>query len=50
MVRWEGSPADGFVYNEACVQGGLNVPGGKYYLADAGFGSCSTLIVPYRNT
>ena len=50
MVGWEGSAADGFVYNEACVQGGLAVPRGKYYLTDAGFASCDTLLVLYRST
>ena len=50
MVGWEGSAADGFVYNEARVWGSLAVPRGKYYLADAGFASCDTLLVPYRST
>lgn len=25
------------------------IPNGKYYLADAGFALCDTLLVPYRN-
>lgn len=27
----------------------LNIPPGKYYLADAGFGSCDATLVPYRS-
>jgi hypothetical protein len=44
---WEGSAADALVYHDArCVD--FRVPPGKCYLADAGFGLCEELLVPYR--
>ena len=43
---WEGSATDGQVY-ESALQDGLNIPQGKYYLADAGFPSCEELLIPY---
>lgn len=44
---WEGSAADGRTYEDARKYD-LAIPAGKYYLADAGFPSCDTLLVPYR--
>ena len=44
---WEGSATDAWVY-ESALQDGLNIPQGKYYLADAGFPSCEELLIPYR--
>lgn len=44
---WEGSAADGRIYEDA-RQHDFAIPAGKYYLADAGFPSCDTLLVPYR--
>ena len=44
---WDGSAADAAVYNDA-RQSDLTIPEGKYYLADAGFGSCDALLVPFR--
>jgi DDE superfamily endonuclease len=44
---WEGSATDARVY-EAAREGDLTIPEGKYYLADAGYPSCSELLVPYR--
>jgi hypothetical protein len=35
---------------EAALLDGLNIPEGKYYLADAGFPSCEELLIPYRST
>lgn len=48
LTGWEGSASDSHLYEQA-VQSGLDVPAGKYYLADAGFASCDSLLVPYRN-
>ena len=35
------------LYNDACTND-LPIPRGKYYLADAGFEICDSLMVPYR--
>ena len=48
LVGWEGSASDSFLFQRALLSGFV-VPEGKYYLADAGFASCRTLLVPYRN-
>lgn len=45
---WEGSAADACVYYHARIKD-FNIPTGKYYLADAGFGACDKLLVPYHN-
>src|ERR1700683_3716367 len=45
---WEGSATDAQVY-EAALLDGLNIPEGKYYLANAGFPSCEELLIPYRS-
>ena len=47
LSGWEGSAADGTVYDDA-RQKDLPIPTGKYYLADAGFAGCDSLLVPYR--
>jgi hypothetical protein len=47
LSGWEGSAADGHVFSDA-RQTNLTVPAGKYFLADAGFGGCDVLLVPYR--
>ena len=44
---WEGSAMDALVYENA-LSNGLEIPEGKYYLADAGFPSCDQLLIPYR--
>lgn len=49
LTGWEGSATDARMWEEACRAGGLKVPAGRYYLADAGFPSCSVLLIPYRN-
>lgn len=48
LTGWEGSAADASIYNKARFTT-LPVPEGKYYLGDAGFPSCDTVLVPYRN-
>lgn len=44
---WEGSTADATMYSYS-RQVDLHIPENKYYLADAGFGICDSLLVPYR--
>jgi len=43
----DGSSADAALWNDA-RQHDLRIPGGRYLLADAGFGTCDALLVPYR--
>jgi hypothetical protein len=43
----EGSAADSSIYFLA-RQTSFPVPNNRYYLADAGFGTCDALLVPYR--
>ncbi len=47
LSGWEGSAADGSIYQHARSTS-LYIAPGKYFLADAGFGGCDTLLVPYR--
>jgi hypothetical protein len=47
LSGWEGSVADMTMYRDARMTD-LPIPNGKMYLADAGFGACDTLLVPYR--
>jgi hypothetical protein len=47
LSGWEGSAADACVYHNTRITD-FNIPPGKYYLADAGFGACDELVVPYR--
>src|SRR5712675_575528 len=46
---WEGSAADQTMFQDARVTD-LFIPLGRYYLADAGFPSCSALLIPFRGT
>lgn len=48
LTGWEGSATDARVYEDAC-QKGLNIPAGKYLLADAGFPLSLELLIPFRN-
>lgn len=48
LSGWEGSVADAALYLDARTND-LTVPPGKYYLADAGFGSCDATLVGYRD-
>lgn len=47
LSGWEGSAADGQVFDNARRTDFL-VPQGFFYLADAGFPLCDSLMVPYR--
>ena len=47
LSGWEGSVADATVYHDA-RQVDFPIPAGKFYFADAGYGSCDELLVPYR--
>ena len=47
LTGWEGSATDARVYEDACAHD-LQVPAGKYFLADAGFPLCPSLLIPYR--
>jgi hypothetical protein len=47
MSGWDGCAADASMYNDARLSD-LAIPEGKYYLADAGFGMCDSLLIPYR--
>uniref|UniRef100_A0A803LIU8 DDE Tnp4 domain-containing protein n=2 Tax=Chenopodium quinoa TaxID=63459 RepID=A0A803LIU8_CHEQI len=49
LGSWEGSAHDSKVLNDALSRG-FKIPEGKYYLADAGFGSHKGLMPPYRKT
>lgn len=48
LCGWEGSATDARIWEDALGKG-LVVPDGKYYLADAGYPSCSALLLPYRS-
>ena len=47
LSRWDGSAADAVIFNNAW-QSDLRVPDSQYYLANAGFGACESLLVPYQ--
>lgn len=47
LSEWEGSATDALLYQSAQATTLLVIPG-KYYLADAGFGECDALLVPYH--
>ena len=47
---WEGAANDNKVLQDARSRGGFVVPGGKYYLADAGYPNSEELLTPYRGT
>lgn len=42
---WDRSAADSTMFYDACVTD-LQIPAGKYYLADAGFPICKALVIP----
>jgi DDE superfamily endonuclease len=44
---WEGSASDSTMFHDARVTD-LPVPSGRYYLADAGFPACASLLIPIR--
>jgi DDE superfamily endonuclease len=47
LSGWEGSASDSLVYQDAKATD-FEIPGGKYYLADAGYPNSDTLLTPYR--
>jgi hypothetical protein len=47
LSGWEGSTADSMIFNDARSTD-FYIPTGRYYLADSGFASSDTLLVPYR--
>jgi len=47
LSGWEGSAADAAMYARSRLTD-LTILQGKFYLADAGFGICDSLLVPYR--
>jgi len=47
LAGWAGSVHDFQILDEAKKRE-FNIPDGKYYLADAGYASWTTILVPYR--
>jgi hypothetical protein len=47
LTGWEGSATDSRIYEDATNKD-LDIPDGKYFLADAGFPGCPQLLIPYR--
>jgi hypothetical protein len=47
LCGWDGSMADAALWTDVRVND-LRIPEGQYLLADAGFGTSDTLMVPYR--
>jgi hypothetical protein len=47
LSGWEGSATDATMYAHSHLVD-LTIPAGKFYLADAGFGFCDSLLVPYH--
>ena len=46
LTGWEGSVNDSFLYSDARIND-LHVPPGYFYLGDAGFPLCNSVLVPY---
>jgi len=46
LSGWDGLTSNSTLYNNAQLTD-LYIPEEKYYFADAGFGICHTLLVPY---
>lgn len=49
LAGWDGSVTDSFLYADARIND-LPVPAGRYYLGDAGFPLCPSMLIPYRST
>ena len=47
LPGWEGSAADGCVFDNAQLES-LAISPGTYFLADAGFPTCDALMIPYK--
>lgn len=51
LAGWEGSAHDSYVLQDALSRpNGLNIPEGKYFLADAGYAARPGVLPPYRGT
>lgn len=48
MAGYEGTAADGILFDYARLHDGFSLDPRRYYLADAGFPNCDLLRVPYR--
>lgn len=48
LTEWEGSVADGHIFDDAYCKG-LAIPPGQYYLGDAGFSVCDSFLVSYNS-
>jgi hypothetical protein len=48
LTGWEGSTTDAQIYEYAYTQGHLQIPAGKYYVADAGFPHCPEMLILYH--
>lgn len=46
LPRWEGRTADSHIF-ESVHREDFRIPDGCYYLANAGYGNCDALLVPY---
>jgi hypothetical protein len=46
LTRWDGLSSDAAIWNDA-RSNDLHIPEGRYLLADAGFGTCNVLLIPY---
>lgn len=46
LSGWDGSAADALLFNDAQLSD-FAIPLGRGYLADAGFGICDALLVPF---
>jgi len=49
LPGWEGSASDGRVFDNA-RRHSLAIPPGTYFLADAGFPTCASLVIPFSRT
>jgi hypothetical protein len=47
LSRADGASSDATLFINACTSD-LSVPLGKYYLSNAGFPACNSLMIPYR--
>lgn len=47
LPGWEGSARDVLIFEDACHQS-LAIAPGTYFLADAGFPICASVMIPYK--
>jgi hypothetical protein len=50
LAGWEGSASDSKIYGQMLPDWDMAIPAGRVYLADAGFGASTTVVVPYIDT